>query len=116
MKYCSAGGNMSDVFNVCTGLGTNIIDLAEEIAVSLQERPVIQFGPPRPGDPRRSIGRPDKAYRLLGFRALTTLMSGLERIRPEKVSLNKTVWQACWAGALAPTLNCARPQSSTAKV
>jgi UDP-glucose 4-epimerase len=78
MKHCSTNG-MSDVFNVCTGVETNIIDLATEIAISLRQRPMIHHGPPRPGDPRRSLGCPDKAYRLLGFRASTTLMSGLER-------------------------------------
>jgi UDP-glucose 4-epimerase len=114
MKYCSANGNMSDVFNVCTGVETNIMDLAEEIAVSLRERPVIHYGPPRPGDPRRSIGCPDKAHRLLGFRALTTLMSGLERTLREKVSRN-TVWQADRAGA--PRCSTApAPQSSIARV
>jgi UDP-glucose 4-epimerase len=79
MKYCSASGNMSDVFNVCTGVETNISGLAEKIGVSLRERPVIHYGPPRPGDPRRSIGCPDKAHRLMGFRAVNTLTPGLEQ-------------------------------------
>jgi UDP-glucose 4-epimerase len=36
MKYSSANGNISDVFNICTGVETNIIDLAAKIAVSLR--------------------------------------------------------------------------------
>jgi UDP-glucose 4-epimerase len=90
MKYCSANGNMNDVFNVCTGVETNIINLAEKIAMLLRQRPVIHYGPPRPEDPRRSIGCPDKAHSVLGFRASTTLMSGLERTLCEKVSRKKT--------------------------
>jgi UDP-glucose 4-epimerase len=111
MKYCSVNGNMS-VFNVCTGVETNIIDLAEAIAVSLRERPTIHYGPPRPGDPRRSIGCPDKAYRLMGFRALNTLTWGLEQTLREL--RNKTPYDK---RALASVLNlCPTPQSSTPKV
>jgi nucleoside-diphosphate-sugar epimerase len=107
MKYCSANGNMSDVFNVCTGIETNIIDLAEEIAVLLRQRPVINYGPPRPGDPRRSIGCPDKAHHVLGFRAVTTLMSGLERTLREEASGSKT---------LCSELTGPTAQASTAQV
>ena len=117
MKYCSANGNMSDVFNVCTGVETNIIDLAEEIAVLLRQRPVINYGPPRPGDPRRSIGCPDQAHRVLGFRALTTLMSGLERTLREKVSPNKALDSKLAGPGHSPGCSTVpAPWSSTAQV
>jgi UDP-glucose 4-epimerase len=67
----------SDVFNVCTGRETNVIDLAEELAGAFGYAKKFRFGPPRPGDPRTSIGDPSKAERVLGFRATTGLATGL---------------------------------------
>ena len=64
------------VFNVCTGIETNVIDLAEEMMILL-EPVAVRHGPARPGDPRASIGDPTKARRLLGFEAAVPIHTGL---------------------------------------
>ncbi len=75
MDFCrDAKGH--HVFNVCTGIETNIIDLVDELMILLSPVPV-HHGPARPGDPRASIGDPAKAQRLLGFQAVTNLHGGL---------------------------------------
>jgi UDP-glucose 4-epimerase len=66
-----------DVFNVCTGRETNLIDLVDTLAVALRARPTIKHGPERPGDPRRSVGCPNKAKRVLNFVARRNLSEGL---------------------------------------
>jgi len=76
MKYCRANSS-SEVFNVSTGVETCIIELVEKISFLLNKNPRIEHGPPRPSDPRRSVGSPKKAERILGFRATTDLASGL---------------------------------------
>lgn len=67
-----------DVFNICTGRETNVIDLADGLASLFDYKNKFNFGPPRPGDPRTSIGDPAKAERVLGFRARTDLVTGLQ--------------------------------------
>jgi len=76
MEHCRAN-NSSEVFNVSTGVETCIIELVEKISFLLNKNPRIEHGPPRPSDPRRSVGSPKKAERILGFRATTDLASGL---------------------------------------
>jgi UDP-glucose 4-epimerase len=83
MKYCYRD-DTSEIFNVSTGIDTNVIDLAEEIGVVLGRTPDIRYGPPRPGDPRRSIGCTEKAHRILGFRAMTNLTVGLAKTLRER--------------------------------
>jgi len=65
------------VFNICTGNGTTIRELAETIArlcgVSLQ----ADYGAGRAGDVRVSVGNPLKASQLLGFGARVSLEDGL---------------------------------------
>lgn len=65
------------VVNVCTGRRTSVQDLAREIAASLGRRPVIEFGPPRHGEIRHSLGDPGAARRTLGFEAATSLQDGI---------------------------------------
>ena len=78
MDY-SHHNNTSEIFNVSTGIDINIIDLAFEISVVLQKISRLTYGPPRPGDPRRSVGCTKKAQRILGFRATTNLAVGLRK-------------------------------------
>jgi UDP-glucose 4-epimerase len=66
----------ASVFNVCTGHGTSIITLADEMG-KLFGGLAINFGPPRPGDPPLSVGDPRNANLRLGFRATTHLATGL---------------------------------------
>lgn len=67
------------VFNICTGHETRILDLVE---VLLDLFPQVQeplFAAPRPGDIYRSVGSPTKAEAMLGFEARTSLADGLKQ-------------------------------------
>ena len=69
------------VFNVCTGRGTTISQLAE-ILITLIGRhdPVIRRGPPRPGDIGQSIGSPLNLEAALGLSCPTPLSEGLQAL------------------------------------
>ncbi|MBN1453821.1 MAG: SDR family oxidoreductase [Anaerolineales bacterium] len=65
------------VFNVCTGQETRILDLLEvlfDLFPGVQE-PV--FADPRPGDIYRSVGSAEFIAQMLGFQAEVTLEEGL---------------------------------------
>jgi UDP-glucose 4-epimerase len=64
-------------FNICTGRETTLLDLMEELSEISPHPPKVQFDAPRPGDIYRSLGSPEKAAGLLGFRAETNLAKGL---------------------------------------
>jgi UDP-glucose 4-epimerase len=66
-------------FNVCTGIETNLIDLMEQFSELSPRQPEVRFEPPRPGDIYRSVGSPEKAARVLGFQAGTSLVEGLDQ-------------------------------------
>ncbi len=57
----AAEGAAGDVFNVCTGKGTTILELAQLIGDHLGVSPDIRFEPARTGDIRTSIGDPARA-------------------------------------------------------
>jgi UDP-glucose 4-epimerase len=67
----------AEVFNVCTGRATRVIDLARQIADALGRTPKVTHQPPRAGDIYRSIGAPDRAISALGLSARTSLADGL---------------------------------------
>ncbi len=66
------------VFNICTGLETRIIDLVEILQDLFPSAPAPEFSDPRAGDIYRSIGSPQKAKDLLGFCAEVSLADGLK--------------------------------------
>jgi UDP-glucose 4-epimerase len=68
-----------NVFNVCTGRGTTISELAGLLARLMETEPVIERRPRRAGDIRRSIGDPSAGERYLGVTAKTPLADGLRR-------------------------------------
>lgn len=68
------------VFNVCTGDETRVIDLAETLQALFPNAPTAEFAPVRPGDIYRSLGSPAKAADLLGFKAQTDLSTGLKAV------------------------------------
>jgi nucleoside-diphosphate-sugar epimerase len=73
-----------EAFNVCTGRETSMLDLMEELSELAPRQqqgsaPEVRFEAPRPGDIYRSFGSPEKAERLLGFRAETSLADGLRQ-------------------------------------
>ena len=66
------------IFNVCTGQETRILDLLEEMfnLFPLVQEPV--FAEPRAGDIYRSVGSAEFIAQTLGFRAEVTLEEGLK--------------------------------------
>jgi nucleoside-diphosphate-sugar epimerase len=67
-----------EVFNVCTGRKTRILDLMEALRELIPNAPATVFGPARTGDIYESIGSPVKAKAILGFEAETPLLVGLK--------------------------------------
>lgn len=65
------------VFNVCTGKGTTVRQLAEAVAQLCATELVVLRRPRRCGEVEISIGDPRRAAEQLGFRANTTLTDGL---------------------------------------
>jgi UDP-glucose 4-epimerase len=74
MDRCTRRG---EIFNVCTGAATTIVDLALLIGGLLGYKPEIVFEPPRNGEVRHSVGDPGKAHDALGFSASIDLAEGL---------------------------------------
>lgn len=53
--------------NICSGQETSLLDLLEALGQATGLKPEPELHPPREGDIRRSVGRPDKARKLLGL-------------------------------------------------
>ncbi len=68
------------VFNICTGGETRIIDLIEVLLDLFPSAPAPEFAPARAGDIYRSVGSPQKAADLLGFKPQTSLAEGLNAV------------------------------------
>jgi UDP-glucose 4-epimerase len=68
------------VFNICTGDETRIIDLIEVLMDLFPSAPAPEFAPVRAGDIYRSVGSPKKAADLLGFKPQTSLTDGLKAV------------------------------------
>lgn len=65
------------VYNVCTGCGTTVLDLADAMFRAAARRVEIRHVAARAGDARVSIGDPGEARRRLGVAAETELTAGL---------------------------------------
>lgn len=65
------------VFNVCTGTGTSVLELANMIADLCQIAPDINFRPQRAGDIRASVGSEAFARGRLGLHARAPIREGL---------------------------------------
>jgi len=70
-------GEVSEVFCICTGRTTTLIQLAETLGQVINKIPEISFGEERQGDIRTSFGNPEKLKEKFGFSADTTLAEGL---------------------------------------
>lgn len=68
------------IFNVCTGVETRLLDLLDVMYELLPNVPTHQFAPPRAGDIYRSVGSPQRAAEMMGFRAEVSLVDGLEEV------------------------------------
>jgi nucleoside-diphosphate-sugar epimerase len=66
------------VFNICTGVETRILDLLDVMYELLPNAPEPEFAAPRAGDIYRSVGSPQKAAQVMGFRAQVSLVDGLK--------------------------------------
>lgn len=68
-----------EIFNVGTGVGTTVIEVANQLSKHLDKQSVIKInGQHRFGDIRHSIANPSKAKSKLGFTARHTLNDGIE--------------------------------------
>ena len=67
------------VVNACTGRETSVSQLAQLIGDLLACKPLIAFGPARPGDIERSVGSTAMADAMLSVSARTMLRDGLVR-------------------------------------
>ena len=71
-------GRDGQVFNVCSGSTTTIMQLARTMGVIAGIQPTTDSRPARAGDIRMSLGDPAKAKRLLGISTQTDLGEGLK--------------------------------------
>ena len=65
-------------FNVGTGVGTSVVDLAKSLLEAAGTTVPIQFAPRRPGEAQESFLDVSKAERMLGWRPKVTLHEGLQ--------------------------------------
>ncbi len=65
------------VFNVCTGVETKLLDLVDILYTIFPNAPKHIHAEPRPGDIYRSIGTPKKIMDTLGFKPQVSLANGL---------------------------------------
>jgi UDP-glucose 4-epimerase len=66
------------VFNVCTGQETRLLDLLEVLYALFPGVPAPVFAEPRAGDIYRSVGSPEFTASRLGFQAEVSLEQGLK--------------------------------------
>ncbi len=66
------------IFNICTGVETRLLDLLEVLFDLFPNVSQPVFAEPRAGDIYRSIGFPQKAADVMGFRAQVSLADGLK--------------------------------------
>jgi nucleoside-diphosphate-sugar epimerase len=73
-------------YNVGTGRGTTVREVIERVADHFNARELVHFGarPARNDEPRSLVADMTKVERVLGWRALTPIVSGLERLLPKK--------------------------------
>ena len=66
------------IFNICTGAETRVLDLVNVLYDLFPKTPKPIFDAPRAGDIYKSLGCPDKAEKMIDFKAQTTLTAGLK--------------------------------------
>lgn len=70
-------GPQAEVFNVCTGRATSVLDLVKVLGEVIGRAVPVEHGPARRGDIRTSLGDPRGAAEALQVRASTSLRDGL---------------------------------------
>ncbi|MHA1617142.1 MAG: SDR family NAD(P)-dependent oxidoreductase [Candidatus Njordarchaeales archaeon] len=71
--------NISGVFNIGTGSGTSILDLAKKVIELTNSKSEITFSEPRPGDIKKSIASIERAKKILTWRPEVSLEEGLKK-------------------------------------
>jgi UDP-glucose 4-epimerase len=66
------------VFNICTGDETRLLDLVDVLYGLFPNVPAPEFAAPRAGDIYRSVGSPQKAVDVMGFKVQVSLQDGLK--------------------------------------
>lgn len=72
-------GVSGEVFNVSCGQDFSVLDIVDVLNQTMNASIKPEFGPPRPGDVRRTLGDVSKARRLLGCEAEIGFHEGLKR-------------------------------------
>jgi UDP-glucose 4-epimerase len=67
------------VFNVCTGLATSVLELAQMAGGLTAKHLDIRYRPSRGGDIRHSLGDPSEMRRVLGIGRMIALSDGLAK-------------------------------------
>jgi UDP-glucose 4-epimerase len=94
--------------NLCTGRGTTIRGLADQMGVVAARVPLVQFGPRRPHDLRTLLGDPNEAIHVLGTEATTELETGLRSLFPAQPAA------AEWPRRASPLAGTPRPAAPAA--
>lgn len=66
-------------FNIGTGIETDVNKLGEKLSNLIGYKGQIKYGPPRPGEQRRSVIDPGKARKQLGWEPLVSFDEGLKK-------------------------------------
>jgi UDP-glucose 4-epimerase len=66
-------------FNIGTGIGTSVLDIANGLMKASGGKVPLDFAPPRPGEQQHSFINADKAKQLLGWAPATALEDGLQQ-------------------------------------
>jgi nucleoside-diphosphate-sugar epimerase len=69
---------VGDVFNICAGAETSLLDLVDILGRLFGEALEPNFEPARPGEVRRSCGDPSKAASILGWKPRWALATALK--------------------------------------
>ena len=73
------GGVDARAFNIGTGRGTSVLELAKLLQTAAGSSVPVGFGPHRPGEVQDSFLTCAKAYELLGWKSEVTLPEGLKK-------------------------------------
>jgi UDP-glucose 4-epimerase len=71
--------SIAGIFNISTGVETSVNRIVEELRRAMGTPFVVEHGPARPGEQRRSVLDPELAARQLGWKATTSLADGLRQ-------------------------------------
>jgi UDP-glucose 4-epimerase len=69
----------SRAFNIGTGIGTSVLEIAKKLQAAAGSDVAVEFAPHRPGEQQASFVNVDKAKQLLGWTPQVTLEEGLAK-------------------------------------